>query len=108
MDDASLRELRNKICCMDEPELLAFGRNHRANPESVEYLEAQAAWLRKAEKRRARLLEHKQTSLPVESSWDTQRIAFFNRHRDAFPWMVCRAIVKRGHFDVLKMPSHAA
>jgi hypothetical protein len=47
-------ELLNDLRHMDEPELLAFGRQHRANPDSVEYQEAQAAWLRKAEKRRAR------------------------------------------------------
>jgi hypothetical protein len=89
---------------MDEPELLAFGRQHRANPDSVEYQEAQAAWLRKAEKRRAREAEQRQSSLPVKSSWDITRIAFFNPDKDVFPW-VCRAIVKKGHFDVLKPPN---
>jgi len=95
-------ELLNDLRHMDEPELLAFGRQHRANPDSVEYREAQAAWLRKAEKRRARDAEHRQTSLPVHSSWDTQRIAIFNRGKEAFPW-VCRAIVKKEYFDVLKL-----
>jgi hypothetical protein len=101
MDELTLKELRNDLRHMDEPELLAFGRKHRANPDSVEYQEAQAAWHRK---RRARELENRQTCLPVESSWDTARIAFFNRHRDAFPW-VCVAITKKGHFDVLKLPA---
>jgi hypothetical protein len=91
----TLAELRHDLFHMDEVELKAFGRQHRANRDSVEYREAQAAWLRKAEKRRARQSEHKQTSLPVESSWDTQRIALFNRGKDVFPW-VCKAIVKRG------------
>jgi hypothetical protein len=68
--------------------------------------EAQDAWLREAEKRRARALEHRQTSLPVESSWDTERIAVFNRHKDVFPW-VCLAIVRKGHFDVMKLPAFA-
>jgi hypothetical protein len=43
----ALEELRNNIRHMREPELLAFERQHRANPDSVEYLEAQAAWLRR-------------------------------------------------------------
>jgi hypothetical protein len=102
MDDMSLKELRNELQHMDDVELKAFGRRHRANPDSVEYREAQAAWLRKAAKRRARESEHRQTSLPVQSSWDTERIAFFNRHKDVFPW-VCVAIVKKAHFAVLKL-----
>jgi hypothetical protein len=102
MDDTALKELRNDLRHMDGPELLAFGRKHRANPDSVEYQEAQAAWHRKQEKRRARELENRQTCLPVESAWDTERIAFFNSHKDVFPW-VCHAIVKKGHFDVLKL-----
>jgi len=36
---------------MDEPELLAFGRKHRANPESVEYLEAKTEWKRRRQKK---------------------------------------------------------
>jgi hypothetical protein len=47
----SLEELRNEIRHMDEPELLAFGRKHRANPDSVEYLEAQAEWKRRQQKK---------------------------------------------------------
>ena len=103
MDDTTLEELLNDLHHMDEPELLAFGRKHRSNPDSIEYQEAQAAWHRKAEKRRARELENRQTCLPVESSWDTQRIAVFNRGKDVFPW-VCRAITKKGHFDLLSLP----
>ncbi len=97
-----MNELQNDIRHMDEPELLAFGRKHRANPDSVEYQEAQAAWLRKAEKRRARESKHRQSLLPMKSSWDVARIAFFNRHKDVFPG-VCFAITKRGHFEVLKL-----
>ena len=104
MEGATLIELQNDLRHMDEPELLAFGRKHRANPDSVEYREAQAAWLRKAEKRRARQAEHRQNLLPVHSSWDVERIAFFNRDKDVFPW-VCRAIVKKAHFEVLKWPN---
>jgi hypothetical protein len=44
MDDTALKELLNDIRHMDEPELLAFGRKHRANPTSVEFLEAKAEW----------------------------------------------------------------
>jgi hypothetical protein len=36
---------------MDEPELLAFGREHRANPGSLEYLEAKADWERRQQKK---------------------------------------------------------
>ena len=102
MDNTALKELLNDLRHMDEPELLAFGRKHRDNPDSVEYHEAQAALLRKAEKRRARELERRQSSLPVESAWDIGRTVFFNRHRDAFPW-VCVAVVKKEHFDVVKL-----
>jgi hypothetical protein len=98
MNEIVLKELHNDLRHMDEPELLAFGRKHRANPDSVEYQEAKAAWKRKQANRKARELEHRQTSLPVESSWDTQRIAFFNRDRDVFPW-VGVAIVKKDHFQ---------
>jgi hypothetical protein len=100
----TLDDLRNEIRHMDEPELLAFGRKHQANPDSVEYREAQAAWHRKQEKRRAREAELRQTLLPVKSSWDFARIAFFNRLYDRDPW-VCLAIVKKEHFEVLKLPT---
>jgi hypothetical protein len=43
-------ELCNDVRHMDEPELLAFGRKHRASPESVEYLEAKAEWKRRQQK----------------------------------------------------------
>jgi len=32
---------------MDDLELKAFGRQHRVNPDSVEYREAQAEWQRR-------------------------------------------------------------
>jgi hypothetical protein len=67
--EPALKELRNEIRRMDEVELLAFRRQYRANSDSVEYQEAQVAWLRKAEKRRARELEHRQTLPSVKSSW---------------------------------------
>jgi hypothetical protein len=51
MDDQGLQELRDDIRHMDEPELLAFGRKHRANPDSAEYLEAKAEWERRQQKR---------------------------------------------------------
>jgi hypothetical protein len=76
VDDQTLEELRNEIRHMDEPELLAFGMQHRPNLESVEYLEA---------KRKAFELERQQSAYPVDSSWDLQRIVFSNRHRDVFP-----------------------
>jgi hypothetical protein len=98
-----MEDFRHDIRCMDMNDLTAFGRQHRANPESVEYLEAKAEWKRREAKRKARELEHRQTFLPVHSPWDIQRIAFFNRHRDDFPW-ASFALTKRGHFDVLKMP----
>jgi hypothetical protein len=44
-------ELLNDLHHIDEPELLAFGRQHRANPESVEYLEAKAEWKRRQQKK---------------------------------------------------------
>jgi hypothetical protein len=48
---SSIEELRDDIRCMDEPELLAFGRQHCANRESVEYLEAKAEWKRRQQKK---------------------------------------------------------
>jgi hypothetical protein len=104
MDDQDLKELRNDIRCMDMNELTAFGRKHRANPDSIEYQEAKLAWKRREEKRKAFELERKQSAYPVDSSWDLQRIVFFNRHRDDFPW-ACFAITTKGHFDVLKLPT---
>jgi hypothetical protein len=47
----TLEELRNEVRCMDEPELLAFRRQHRANPDSVEYLEAKAEWESRQQKK---------------------------------------------------------
>jgi hypothetical protein len=52
MDDTSLKELLNDLRHMDEPELLAFGRQHRANRDSVEYLEAKAEWKRRQQQNR--------------------------------------------------------
>ena len=46
----TLEELQNDIRHMDEPELLAFGRKHRAHPDSFEYLEAKAEWNRRQKK----------------------------------------------------------
>jgi hypothetical protein len=48
----TLEELRLDIKHMDRVELLAFGRLHRANPESAEYLEAQAEWERRKDRYR--------------------------------------------------------
>jgi hypothetical protein len=104
MDDMSLKELRRELRNMDMRELTAFGRLHRTNVDSVEFLEAKAEWKRRQERKRKYDLERQETLLPVESSWDTERIAFFNRHKDVFPW-VCRAIVKKEHFHVVKLPN---
>jgi hypothetical protein len=49
--DQDLKELRNDIRCMDMNELTAFGRKHRADPDSVEYLEAKAEWKRRQQKK---------------------------------------------------------
>lgn len=43
----TLAELRHDLLHMDSGELLAFGRLHRVNPDSVEYQEAQAEWQRR-------------------------------------------------------------
>lgn len=47
----TLDEILEEVRHMDEPELLAFGRKHRANPDSVEYQEAQAEWKRRQQKK---------------------------------------------------------
>jgi hypothetical protein len=70
----------------------------------VEYLEAKLEWKRRQERERKYKLERQESAYPVDSSWDLQRIAFFNRHRDDFPW-ACFAITTKGHFDVLKLPT---
>jgi hypothetical protein len=49
-----MKELRHDIAHMDRVELLAFGRLHRANPDSVEYREAQAEWQRRIGKDKER------------------------------------------------------
>jgi hypothetical protein len=51
-NEKAIEELQDELRHMDEPELLAFGRKHRANRESVEYLEAKAEWERRQEKKR--------------------------------------------------------
>jgi hypothetical protein len=50
-NEQAIEELRKDIHHMDEPELLAFGRKHRADPDSVEYLEARAEWKRRQQKK---------------------------------------------------------
>jgi hypothetical protein len=67
MEDTTLKELRNEIRHMDEPELLAFGRKHRANPDSFEYLEAKAEWNRRQQKK-AEVSETSARRLEVHSS----------------------------------------
>ena len=42
-----LEQLRHDIFHMDEVELKALGRQHRANPDSVEFREAQLEWQRR-------------------------------------------------------------
>lgn len=51
MDDHDLKQFLNEIRHMDEPEPLAFGRKHRANADSLEYLEAKAEWKRRQQKK---------------------------------------------------------
>jgi hypothetical protein len=46
----NIDELRDDLSHMDEVEMLAFGRQHRANPDSVEYREAQLEWQRRQKK----------------------------------------------------------
>jgi hypothetical protein len=36
-----------------------------------------------------------------------RRIALFNREYDCHPWS-CFSITKKGHFDVLKLPTHTS
>jgi hypothetical protein len=47
----TLKELLNDLHHMDEVELLVFGRKRRANPDSVEYLEARAEWKRRQQRK---------------------------------------------------------
>jgi hypothetical protein len=47
----ALKELRLDLRHMDEVGLLAFCCKHRANPDSAEYLEAQAEWKRRQKKK---------------------------------------------------------
>jgi hypothetical protein len=72
----SLKELRNEISHMDEAELLAFGRQHRASPDSEEYLEAKAEWKRRQQKKRKYELERQEILLSVRSSWDIRGLCF--------------------------------
>jgi hypothetical protein len=52
-----LEEIRNDIKHMDRVELIAFGRLHRANSDSVEYREARAEWQRRLAKIKVTPLE---------------------------------------------------
>jgi hypothetical protein len=81
MDDTTLKELQNEIRHMDEPELLALGRQHRASPDSVEYLEAQAEYLRGQKKKRE--IPDPQPVGPTSEEFS----AMANAAGDRYPWM---------------------
>lgn len=72
MDDQALKELRNDIAHMDRVELLVSGRLHRANPDSVEYREAQAEWQRRIRKVKERKPE---PTMPWQSSDELAEMA---------------------------------
>jgi hypothetical protein len=81
MYEPSLKEIQNEIRHMDEPELLAFGRKHRANPDSVEYLEAKAEW-----KRRQQEKPEVPKPQPIEPT--SEEFASMARAAgDRYPWM---------------------
>jgi hypothetical protein len=81
MNDTSLKELQNEIGHMDEPELLAFGRKHRANPDSVEYLEPQSEWLRRQKNKR-----EIPKPIPVGPTGE-EFAAMAKAAGDRYPWM---------------------
>jgi hypothetical protein len=83
MDDQALRELRHDIAHMDGMELIAFGRLHHANLESVEYLEAQAEWQRREAKKKATPLEPPPYQLSSEELAERAKAAGPGR----YPWI---------------------
>jgi hypothetical protein len=72
MEKQTLERLRNDIAHMDRVELLAFGRQHRANPESIEYQEARAEWQRRIAKDKERKPE---PTMPPPSSDELAEMA---------------------------------
>jgi hypothetical protein len=81
MNESDLNELQNEIRHMDEPELLAFGRKHRANPESVEYLEAKAEFKRRQQKKEE--VPKPQPVGPISQEFAAMAKAAGSR----YPWM---------------------
>jgi hypothetical protein len=83
MDGQDLEELRNDIRCMDSNELAAFGRQHRSNPESVEYLEGKAEWKRRQQKK-----EEVPKPQPVgTTSQEFSAMAMAKAAGDRYPWI---------------------
>jgi hypothetical protein len=98
----TLEELKHDTFHMDDVELKAFGRLHRAQPESDEYREAQAEWQRRQKQKTERESRRKREMVALKTSWDIARIALY-APPDAYPW-ACFAITRPGHFAVLALP----
>jgi hypothetical protein len=82
--EKALAELKHDIARMDRVELLAFGRLHRVNPDSVEYREARAEWqLRLAKKKDAPLEPPPPHQLSSEELAERAKAAGPGR----YPWM---------------------
>jgi hypothetical protein len=78
-----LEELLNDIKHMDRVELLAFGRQHRTNPDSVEYPEARAEWHRREAKKKDAPLEPPPYQLSSEELAERAKAAGPGR----YPWI---------------------
>jgi hypothetical protein len=79
----TLEELRHDLSHMDRVELLAFGRQHRASPDSVEYLEARAEWQRREAKKKDTKLEPPPYQLSSEELAERAKAAGPGR----YPWI---------------------
>jgi hypothetical protein len=80
---ATLKELRHDILHMDRVELVAFGRLHRTNPDSVEYREARAEWHRREAKKKDTPLEPPPFQLSSEELAERAKAAGPGR----YPWI---------------------
>jgi hypothetical protein len=79
----NIDEFRNDLHHMDEVELKAFGRQHRADSDSVEYWEAQAEWQRRQQKKKVAPVEPP-TDRPTSQDFAEMAKA---AGPDRYPWV---------------------
>ena len=86
MDDQTLGDLKHDLSHMDEVELKAFGRQHRGQPESIEYQEAEAEWHRRQKRREEQEERRKREFVPHNEDENIAEIAKA-APPGAYPWV---------------------